>query len=90
MAVHLRVGSIARSGWLSLTFGPENMKYATFKSAINVKLKKQPDGLTWEALRESLDLPYTKPCPEWIKQLERDIGLVRTKGSGRAYLWHLS
>ena len=63
------------------------MRYVEFKSAIEKKLRKHPGGLTWSQLKERLDLFYERPCPSWVKQLEREIGLRRVKGAGRAYVW---
>jgi len=41
-------------------------------------------------LREALALPYDRPCPEWTRQLEEEIGLIRRKGSGRSLVWQLA
>ena len=65
------------------------MTYTAFKTAIHAKLIQEPDGLSWKALRDSLELPYERPCPEWVKRLEKEIGLTRFKGNGHAYLWRL-
>jgi len=66
------------------------MTYTAFKTVIRSKLQREPDGVPWSAIRDSLNLPYDRPCPEWVKRLEQDIGLIRSKKNGRAYLWHLS
>lgn len=66
------------------------MTYHDFKAAIQSELTKYPSGATWNELRDRLDLPYKRPCPEWTKWLERDIGLKRSKGLSRAYIWNLS
>ena len=64
------------------------MTYANFRDRIRARLNQAPDGLTWKALKADLDLPYERPCPEWIKRLEREIGLTRTLGEeGRALIW---
>jgi len=63
------------------------MRYVDFRHAIQVTLRRQPRGLTWAQLRSRLRLPHERPCPAWVKSLERDIGLTRGKGSGRAYVW---
>jgi hypothetical protein len=65
------------------------MTYDEFKTTLQRHLKKHPAGATWQELRDTLKLPYNRPCPEWTKQLETDIGLVRRKGSGRALQWAL-
>ncbi|SKA76394.1 hypothetical protein SAMN02745166_00164 [Prosthecobacter debontii] len=66
------------------------MRYIEFRDSIQAELRRSSSGLTWNQLRERLDLPYTRPCPEWTKDLEQEIGLVRVKGQGRAYVWRLS
>jgi len=65
------------------------MRYVEFKSAIHKQLKARRQGATWVELRETLALPYDRPCPEWMKMLEQEIGLVRRKGAGRALVWGL-
>ncbi len=65
------------------------MRYFDFRSKILSELQSNPDGLTWSELKQRLDLPYKKPCPTWIGQMEKDNGLKRVKGSGRAYLWKI-
>ena len=63
------------------------MRYTEFRDQILRRLQRQASGLTWVELREQLDLPYERACPTWIKQLEAEIGLTRTKGSGSAKVW---
>lgn len=65
------------------------MKYVEFRDAIREKLLKRPDGMTWKKLRDELDLPYDRPCPNWVERLELDIGIKRIKGPGRALIWKL-
>ncbi len=63
------------------------MRYTEFRDLIQEKLQRNAEGLTWFELKESLGLPYQRPCPEWIKRLEQEIGLCRAKGACRAYVW---
>ncbi|MFC1850792.1 hypothetical protein ACFL27_11415 [candidate division CSSED10-310 bacterium] len=65
------------------------MKYTDFSAVIREELLKHPSGLTWTELRQSLSLPYDRPCQTWISRLEQEIGLSRTRGSGRAYVWRI-
>lgn len=65
------------------------MQYAEFKTTIQQHLKRSRAGATWVELRDKLGLPYARPCPEWTRRLEEEIGLVRRKGSGRALVWGL-
>lgn len=41
-------------------------------------------------LRDHLTLPRARPCPAWTSFLEREIGLLRVKGTDRALVWKLS
>lgn len=66
------------------------MRYVEFRDAIRKELRRTPAGLTWAALRDRLDLPYDRPCPAWTKALEREIGLARVEGSGRALVWTIA
>lgn len=66
------------------------MKYVEFKTQIQQALLEHPDGFTWKELKAHLDLPYQTPCPEWVKHLEDEIGLVRRREDQRAYTWRIS
>ena len=63
------------------------MQYENFKDIIQKELARHPAGLTWAQLKRRLSLSYERPCAEWIKRMERDIGLTRTRREGRAFLW---
>lgn len=65
------------------------MKYVEFRELIQGKLKRNPAGLTWKELKTDLNLPYDRPCPTWLTSLEKDIALIREKGSGRALVWKI-
>lgn len=65
------------------------MRYEEFRDAVRGHLMLNPQGATWKELRDALDLPYERPCPEWVKRLENDMGLDRKEKRGRALLWKL-
>jgi hypothetical protein len=65
------------------------MQYVEYRDQIQRKLRRKTAGLTWKQLRDELDLPYDRPCPNWTKRLEDEIGLTRTKGQGRALVWRV-
>lgn len=65
------------------------MRYLEFKTSIQRHLQKHRNGATWPELRDALSLPYARPCPEWTRQLEKEIGLIRHKGTGRNLVWSL-
>lgn len=66
------------------------MRYTDFRNAIRDALQRNAAGLTWAQLRETLDLPYERPCPAWTRQLEKEIGLSRTSGAGRSLVWKIA
>ena len=66
------------------------MRYLEFRDSIRQELRRHPEGLTWADLRDQLALPYDRPCPTWVRCLEEEIGLTRSKGPTRAYLWQIS
>ncbi len=63
------------------------MRYTDFRDTIARELRRTARGLTWSQLKTRLRLPFDRPCPEWTKQLETEIGLTRIKGDGRSLLW---
>jgi len=63
------------------------MRYTAFRDLIQQALRACPDGLTWVQLRDQLELPYERACPNWTKRLENEIGLTRMKAAGRALIW---
>ncbi|MEM1210202.1 MAG: hypothetical protein AAGI54_13140 [Planctomycetota bacterium] len=65
------------------------MRYIEFRDLIHRRLKRRKAGMTWAELRDTLELPYDRPCPEWTKRLEEEIGLTRVKGAGRALVWQV-
>lgn len=65
------------------------MTYVEFKTRIQRHLKQHADGATWRELRDALELPYARPCPEWTRRLEEEIGLLRRTGEGRGFNWSL-
>ena len=65
------------------------MRYVDFRDTIQAELQRNRAGLTWSELKQRLDLPYDRPCPNWVGRLEQEIGLRRTRGEGRAYVWKI-
>lgn len=67
----------------------KKMTYEEFKQIIKEELQKAPDGLTWTQIRERRPEIYQKfPANQWVRQMEKDIGLIRSKKSGKT-LWRL-
>ncbi len=65
------------------------MTYTAFRDTVRSTLQSHPNGLTWQELRQTSQLPYQRACPEWTKRLERDIGLNRSAKRGNALIWKL-
>lgn len=65
------------------------MRYEEFRDAVRDTLRCSREGLTWRELRDAARLPYERACPTWTARLEREIGLVREKGRGRAHVWRV-
>lgn len=65
------------------------MTYVEYKTSIQRHLKKSSSGATWQELRDTLKLPCARPCPEWTRKLENELGLLRREGSGRSLVWTL-
>jgi len=65
------------------------MQYTEFRDAIRRELQQSASGKTWKDLKETLSLPYDRPCPEWVGQLEQEIGLVRKEKKGNAFIWRI-
>lgn len=66
------------------------MRYDQFRETVHQTLRKHPDGLAWRALREAGGLPYDRPCPEWTRRLETEIGLTRERAGGRGLVWRIA
>ena len=65
------------------------MRYAEFRDSIQADLRKSRSGKTWKELQRSLNLPYKRPCPEWVGRLEQEIGLLRDTRRGSALVWRV-
>jgi hypothetical protein len=66
------------------------MTYLRFRDSIAATLARHPAGLTWREVNVKARLATTRPCPEWVGRLEKEIGLVRRPGEGRALLWKIA
>ena len=66
------------------------MTYLRFRDAISATLACHPAGLPWREVSAKSRLRIDRPCPEWTRRLEDEIGLVRRPGEGRALVWKLA
>lgn len=71
------------------TTSGSRMKYTEFRDSIRKVLEGSLTGMTWKELKQSLDLPYERPCPQWVGRLEREIGLVRREKKANALIWRV-
>jgi hypothetical protein len=65
------------------------VRYDDFRDKIRRELQQTRAGLTWNELRDRLELPCDRPCPAWTARLEKDIGLARARpaNGGRSCIW---
>jgi len=62
--------------------------YEKFKIQIEAVLKAEPKGLTWTEIKQRLNLPQRVPNNQWVRKMEKDIGLTRTK-EARGIVWRV-
>ena len=60
--------------------------YEKFKIQIEAVLKAESKGLTWTEIKQKLNLPQRVPNNQWVRMMEKDIGLTRTK-EARGIVW---
>ena len=63
-----------------------SMTYPEFRNKIKGALEHKDNGMTWTELRESLELEQVVPNNRWVRQLEKDIGLKRTRDA-KGVVW---
>ena len=66
----------------------EESPYKSFMRKIEAILKAEPDGLTWTEIKKRLNLPQKVPNNRWVRQMEGDIGLTRTKET-KGIVWRI-
>jgi hypothetical protein len=66
------------------------MSYEDFRDTIKRTLKEAGQSLTWTEVRTAAKLPQALPNNQWVRRMEKDIGLIRDKDSHGVIHWHLS
>ncbi|TMI12392.1 AbrB/MazE/SpoVT family DNA-binding domain-containing protein [Candidatus Bathyarchaeota archaeon] len=66
------------------------MSYEQFRDKIKGALEYNDQGMTWTKLRGQLQLNQVVPNNKWVRRLERDIRLMRLKGSDGVVLWRVN
>ena len=67
---------------------PPNSGYEEFREAVYQGLKGESEGLTWSQLREKQGMKQARPFHDWVRELEKDIGLIRQR-KGTQIIWRL-
>lgn len=63
------------------------MSYEEFSQKIK-KVLEYSDGMTWTEIRAALNLEQVVPNNKWVRQMEKDIGLLRLKDP-RGVVWRV-
>lgn len=63
------------------------MSYQEFRDKIN-GLLEYSDGMTWTEIRAALNFEQVVPNNKWVRQMEKDIGLLRLKDP-RGVIWRI-
>ncbi len=66
------------------------MTYDQFRDKIRRALQYNDLGMTWTRLRNHLELDQVVPNNKWVRRMEKDIGLMRVKGSDGVILWRVN
>jgi hypothetical protein len=61
-----------------------------FKTAVEKAIRNAGQSLTWTEIRTTARLPQKFPNNQWVHQLEREIGLTRSKDANGIIKWSLS
>ena len=67
-----------------------HMAYEEFRDKIKATLKKADISLTWTEIRTVASLPQARPNNQWVRRMERDIGLKRERDKNGVIHWGLS
>ena len=65
------------------------MTYDDFKDKIESVLRKSGPLLTWTEIRTKAGLPQLFPNNQWVRKMEKDIGLKRIRDSHGIIHWQL-
>lgn len=65
------------------------LTYEQFRDKVKQTLQYQDDGMTWSQIRDKLGLDQVVPNNKWVRQMEKDIGLLRMKGKDNQITWRV-
>ena len=63
-------------------------EYEEFKGKVKEILEEAGKPLTWTEIKEKAGFTQRFPNNIWVRNMEKDIGLVREKVKGKTY-WRL-
>ena len=65
------------------------MAYDDFRAKIVSAIESARVPLTWTEIRTSVGLPQLFPNNQWVRRLEKDIGLQRTRDARGIIHWQI-
>jgi hypothetical protein len=65
------------------------MSYDDFRDKIKTALSEAEGGLSWTEVRTATGLPQMFPNNQWVRRLEKDIGLQRAREKQGIIRWSL-
>jgi DNA-directed RNA polymerase subunit RPC12/RpoP len=66
---------------------PPPMTYEQFRDTIRDTIRANGAPLTWTEIRTRAKLPQAFPNNGWVRRMEADIGLTRTRDAHGIILW---
>jgi antitoxin component of MazEF toxin-antitoxin module len=66
------------------------MPYEEFREKVRHTLQYSDKGMTWTEIRGRLKLDQVVPNNKWVRQMEKDIGLMRVKRSDGVIVWRVN
>ena len=66
------------------------MAYEDFRDNVKDTLKASDQPLTWTEVRTAAGLPQKYPNNQWVRRMERDIGLERKRDKQGIIQWALA
>jgi antitoxin component of MazEF toxin-antitoxin module len=66
------------------------MTYEEFRDKIKGVLQYNDKGMTWTQIRTRLKLDQVVPNNKWVRRMEKDIGLMRVKGTDGVIVWRVN
>ena len=63
------------------------MTYDEFKDQIVAVLSRHTQPMTWTEVRTEAGLPQKFPNNQWVRRMEKDVGLAREKDAKGIMHW---